>query len=377
LPVRGHTFLRAVPESGVSRSPDVENCTHREIFQQPELWPTTLERVDSGVQRLDLKNRLAGQRVLFTGAGTSAYAASAAAAAGTNCMAVPTTDLLIDTERYLTGIGAVISLARSGGSPESAAVVERVRAFRPDIFQLAITCNPESALTRSPLDGVIFLDPRTNDRSLVMTSSFSNLVLAGLALFQREAIGAAVKDCSERAQTLLPAIDRACRDAANHARDRIVILSSSPLHGWALEARLKALEMTAGAFAVMAETYLGLRHGPMAFARKDTLVLCLLSNDPMRRLYEEDLLRELRAKNIGHLVGIAEPGAADGLFDAVIPAIAPSVPDDLRTPFEIIVPQLLGYHLSLGKGMNPDSPSPGGVINRVVQGVTIHPLRAP
>ena len=71
------------------------------------------------------------------------------------------------------------------------------------------------------------------------------------------------------------------------------------------------------------------------------------------------------------------PGAADGLFDAVIPAISPSTGDDLRTPFEIIVPQLLGYHLSLGKGMNPDNPSPDGVINRVVQGVILHPLRTP
>ncbi len=181
--------------------------------------------------------------------------------------------------------------------------------------------------------------------------------------------------CGGRAETLLPAIDRACRAAATHARDRIVMLSSSPLHGWAQEARLKALEMTAGAFSVMAETFLGLRHGPMSFVRSDTLVLCLLSNDPLRRLYEQDLLRELRAKKIGYLVGIADPAESGELFDAVIPAIAPRLPDALRTPFEIIAPQLLGYHLSLLKGLNPDNPSPGGVINRVVQGVVIHPAR--
>ncbi len=358
----------------MSRSPDVENYTHREIFQQPELWPTTLERVDSGAQRFDLKNRLAGRRVLFTGAGTSAYAASAAAVAGSDCVAVPTTDLLIDTERYLSGIGAVISLARSGGSPESAAVVERVRALRPDIFQLAITCNPESALTRSPLDGVIFLDPRTNDRSLVMTSSFSNLVLAGQAIFQREAVGAAVNACTARARSLLPAIDQACRAAAAQVQGRIVMLSSSPLQAWGQEAGLKSLEMVAAAFPVVTETFLGLRHGPMSFVRKDTLVLCLLSSDPVRRLYEQDLLRELRAKKIGYLVGIADTAEANDLFDAVVPAVAPDLPDALRTPFEIIAPQLFGYHLSVAKGINPDNPSPGGVINRVVQGVTIHPV---
>ena len=110
----------------------------------------------------------------------------------------------------------------------------------------------------------------------------------------------------------------------------------------------------------------------MAFVRPDTLVLCLLSNDPLRRLYEVDLLRELRAKKIGTLVGIVGPEAPDGLFDAVIPAAAPSLRDDLRTPYEIMAPQLLGYHLSRAKGLDPDNPSPGGVINRVVQGVIIH-----
>jgi tagatose-6-phosphate ketose/aldose isomerase len=52
----------------------------------------------------------------------------------------------------------------------------------------------------------------------------------------------------------------------------------------------------------------------------------------------------------------------------------PHAADDLRTPFEIVIPQLLGYHLSLRIGLNPDNPSPDGVINRVVQGVNIHPV---
>ncbi len=56
----------------------------------------------------------------------------------------------------------------------------------------------------------------------------------------------------------------------------------------------------------------------------------------------------------------------------MLPAVLPEAPDDLRTPFEILIPQLLGYHLSLGVGLNPDNPSPEGVISRVVQGVKIH-----
>jgi tagatose-6-phosphate ketose/aldose isomerase len=150
------------------------------------------------------------------------------------------------------------------------------------------------------------------------------------------------------------------------------VLSSSPLLGWGKEAALKILEMTAGRFPVVSETYLGLRHGPMSFLRPDTLVLCLLSSDPTRRLYEIDLVRELRAKKLGYLVGIGGPDGADESFDEVVPAVLPDTTDDLRTPFEILIPQLLGYHLSLRLGLNPDNPSPEGVISRVVQGVKIH-----
>ncbi len=352
---------------------DAPVYTLQEILRQPLLWPTTLERVRSASDRLQIPVKLQNARVLLTGAGTSAYAATSVASAWPGARAIPTTDLLVDTARYLTDVDAVISLARSGDSPESPAVVERVRSLRPDILQLAIVCDEDGALTQSSLDGYIVLDPRTNDQSLVMTSAFSNLVLAGLVLAQPQAASSSIENFSRRAAELLPDIDRACQLVAANIRDRIVILSSSPLLGWAREAGLKTLEMTAGRFPVATETYLGLRHGPMAFVKADTLVLCLLSSDPVRRCYEIDLIHELRAKKIGYLVGIVDQAGSDGSFDEVIPAVAPQADDSLRTPYEIMGPQLLGYHLGLHIGLNPDNPSPEGVINRVVQGVKIHP----
>jgi tagatose-6-phosphate ketose/aldose isomerase len=360
----------AQAEAGLHTAPEY---TMPEILRQPLLWPVTLKDVRTASERMQLPAKLQNARVLLTGAGTSAYAATAVASAWPRASAVPTTDLLVDAERYLVDVDAVISLARSGDSPESTAVVERVRALRPDILQFAIVCNEDGALSHSSLDGLINLDPRTNDQGLVMTGSFSNLVLAGLVLAQTDAVASTVDELSTRATALLPDIDRACRRVADRTHDRIVILSSSPLLGWAREAGLKTLEMTAGRFPVITETHLGLRHGPMSFIKPDTLVLCLLSSDQVRRRYEEDLVSELRAKKIGYLVGIVDPGASEGLFDEIIPAVAPQTVDALRTPYEILGPQLIGYHLSLRIGLNPDNPSPNGVINRVVQGVRIHP----
>lgn len=345
--------------------------TFQEIIRQPDLWVTTVENVRLAAERLGLGGEFRNARVLWTGAGTSAYAASAAASAWPGSIAVPTTDLLLDPERYLLGVEVVISIARSGDSPESAAVVDRVRALRPAVLQYAIVCNEDGALSRSKLDGLITLDPRTNDSSLVMTSAFSNLALAGLMLGRPEDAESFLA-FSQRGRKLLPEIGEVCHRAVERIRDRIVILSSSPLHGWAQEAGLKMLEMTAGRFPVISETYLGLRHGPMSFVKADTFVLCLVSNDPVRRLYEMDLIRELRSKGIGYLAGITEAGGSESIFDEVIPAVSPQAIDDIRTPFEIMGAQLLGYHLSLRCGLNPDNPSPEGIINRVVQGVRIH-----
>src|SRR5271170_6749092 len=130
------------PVAAAIGRPDDPAYTLQEIFQQPLLWPTTVARVRAASGHLHLAFEKA--RVLLTGAGSSAYAAAAAASAWPRAVAVPTTDLLVDPERYLVDVDAVVSLARSGNSPESAAVVARVRALRPAIFQLAVTCNEES-----------------------------------------------------------------------------------------------------------------------------------------------------------------------------------------------------------------------------------------
>jgi tagatose-6-phosphate ketose/aldose isomerase len=355
---------------------EVGALTWFEIQQQPVLWPTTAVYVREVITRLNLRATLKDARAVITGAGTSAYAAAVVAAAWPRSRAVPSTDLLLATETYMEDATVLVSLARSGNSPESMAVVDRVHRLRPEVWHLAITCNSEGALANSPLVKPIILDPRANDQSLVMTSSFSNLSLAGLCLANDALMAQVIARAAGVADTAFALINEGMRNLANRVEDRVVLLGSSPLFGWAQEGALKVLEMTAGRFPVMAETFLALRHGPMSFVRPNTVVICLLSNDRAVRRYEEDLVRELRKKKLGYLVGICQVGDIDStnglLFDEVIPPLLSEAPDNLRTPFEILGPQLFGYHLSVRAGLNPDNPSPGGVINRVVQGIQIY-----
>src|SRR5262245_22018044 len=107
-------------ESGSSEEVQTAGAiTWQEIQQQPILWLTTSLRVRERMGALELSAGLKNARVILSGAGTSAYAATAVAAAWPRSRAVPSTDLLLATENYIEDADVVISLARSGNSPES------------------------------------------------------------------------------------------------------------------------------------------------------------------------------------------------------------------------------------------------------------------
>jgi tagatose-6-phosphate ketose/aldose isomerase len=348
--------------------------TRQEVFQQPGLWPTTM-RIVAQSKTLDLP---ANQPVILTGAGTSAYAAAAIAAAWPGARAAATTDLLIqerdEIESRHPGFadgGLLISLGRSGDSPESVAVVNRLERLCPKVEHLTITCNADGQLARMSRMRSIVLDPRTNDKSLAMTGSFSNLVLAGLCLrFGAEVESFLPQVCMD-VERRLPEMAALAERLGVGVR-RALILASGSLSPLATETSLKILEMTAGGTVTLAETFLGLRHGPMSFVTPNTLVLCFLSSSADRRRYEQDLIRELRQKGLGRIVGVIPADADQSLFDEWIPASAGHVRDDLRVPFEIPFAQLLAYHLSLQAGLDPDNPSPMGAITRVVRKFTIY-----
>ena len=345
-----------------------------EIAQQPELWPTTLERVS----QFAFPDDTANLPVIFGGAGTSAYAASAIAEAWPQARAIPTTDLLIQSAQeielsipQLRRGGFLVSLARSGDSPESVAVVEKFQKCFPSVRHLAIVCNPEGRLAHMRGVDVILLDPRTNDRSLAMTASFSNLALAGLALKHREQLLQHLPAICRRVEQALPELNDLVSEVARHCDTRIVILTSS-MQALAKEVALKIIELTDGRIMAMPETFLGFRHGALGFLRADTPILCFLSSDPQKRLYEQDLLENLRGKGLGRFIVIGDHASASRERDWFIPAVAPFLPDWLRTPFEIPIAQLLAYHLSLNSDVNPDNPSPAGTITRVVRPFRIH-----
>jgi tagatose-6-phosphate ketose/aldose isomerase len=363
--------------------------TLREICQQPWTWLRTYERMVAS--REGLRAFVRGIRSLtLTGSGSSQYAAECVHAALVDDLKVRIAsvgggDLLTYGGKVLPADrpGVMISLARSGDSPESRGAMELLLNTEPQIRHVVVTCNEQGSLTKAWRDHskvhVITLPRETNDQSLVMTSSFTNLLLAARFLGMMERVVEYQRLCNGMAEVarvmMTTNVDALAKVAATHF-ERVVFLGTGARLGAAREASLKMLEMTAGRVTTMSETYLGFRHGPMSYVQGKTLIVAFLSSDSILRAYESDLLQELDRKNLGLAKLIVGEGIPQGVLRkgdlAVECAGLAKFGDEDAAAINVVVAQLLGLFRCLEEGLRPDSPSEDGVIQRVVEKFPLH-----
>lgn len=369
-------------------------CTAREITQQPAVW-TKIERSMTGeadalrafldplLQRRDL-------RIVLTGAGTSSFVGECLAPAlkrrtRLRVDAVATTDLVGLPDSWLEPAVSMllVSFARSGNSPESVAALTLAERGVPDCHHLIFTCNDEGDLYRQGKRQrnahVVLLPEETNDRGFAMTSSFTGMMLAAALAFDlspQDRPAALAGWAADVLDAGLPLIANLARSGF----ERVVYLGSREFKGLAREAALKMLELSDGNVVAVAETPLGFRHGPKTIVNGRTLVVMFLCNDPYARRYDMDVLRELRADGVaarvvalhaedGSAARAGESAQAEGI--AVAGAMHAS---DLALcyPYAMFA-QTFAFLQSLTLGLRPDSPNARGVVNRVVQGVSIYP----
>jgi tagatose-6-phosphate ketose/aldose isomerase len=385
-------LLAASPEEQTARG---YMHTLHEICQQPLTWPET--SAIAAAHRDVLARAVRGARgeapaeaIVLTGSGSSMYAATCLALPLQESLQVPVLcisggQLLTDGRRVMPPgkPTLVISFARSGNSPESIAAVDQLLEDHPACRHLVITCNASGKLVTShagnPRVSSLTLADRTCDRSLVMTSSFTNMVLAGLSLafLDRWAqYRGMVAMLASAARRLLLSHTGCLAEVARGNFNSAVFLGSGPNFGAAMESALKLVEISGGRVRTFAETYLGLRHGPLAAVHVDTLVVCFLSSDPLVRAYEQDLIQELNRKQLGFAKAIVGEGIPPELLNegdlaVECPGLA-AAGDDAAPVLHAIAGQLIGLFRSLKEGLHPDSPSVNGAINRVVESFQIH-----
>jgi tagatose-6-phosphate ketose/aldose isomerase len=363
--------------------------TLHEICQQPWTWLRTCALM---VESREILQQILREmrNITLTGSGSSQYAAEGVRFmlreyAGLSVASVGGGDLLMYAGRVLPvdRPGMLISLARSGDSPESRGAIELLLDTEPQIRHIVVTCNENGSLTKSWRDPdtvhVITLPRETNDKSLVMTSSFTNLLLAARFVGMLDKADEYQRLCmklSNIAKDVMAKNFNTLAKIAGTNFERAVFLGSGCQFAAAREGALKMLEMTAGRVTTMSETYLGFRHGPMSFVQDETLLICFLSSDSMRRAYELDLLQELDRKKLGLaklLVGDKIPQRVIREQDVAIECDGlAELGDDDAAIIGVVVAQLLGFFRCLEEGLRPDSPSQDGIIQRVVQRFPLH-----
>ncbi|RXH54611.1 Galactosamine-6-phosphate isomerase [Granulicella sibirica] len=371
--------------------------TPQEIAQQPDTWEATarLFRENQGriCEFLDSVGVRSGVEakpvVLLVGAGTSDYIGRSLSLLlrrtwGCEVSACASTELLPNLEdmivpgrKYLW-----VSFSRSGDSPEGVAVIEQAVRLYPEIAHLVVTCHAEAAMIsvakKADRSCVLVLDDAVNDRSLAMTSSFTNMVVVGQCLahaWSFDEYERVMERLARAGREMLVSAGKEAERLASKGYGRICLVGTGALAGVAKESALKVLEMTAGQVKTIPETVLGLRHGPMAALDSGTLFVCFVSQDGRRARYAGDLLREIGAKGVAaERIAVGPASMREefrGCCESYL-AVPDEIGDGYRPVVDVIFGQLLGLFNSVAHGLKPDAPSPGGVISRVVQEFRIY-----
>ena len=371
--------------------------TTREIYQQPDVWKEAFEAYQEKREEIaaflqDIAAKHDYIKVILTGAGTSAYVGDTLVPyfkevydeRKWNFNAIATTDIVANPQTYLKKEvpTVLVSFARSGNSPESVATVDLAKALVDELYQVTITCAAEGELALQAHGddrNLLLLQPAaSNDAGFAMTSSFTSMMLTALLVFDPEEFSVKSKRFEVLSNLSRKVLDNAAdvKELVDLEFNRVIYLGAGPFFGLAHEAQLKILELTAGQVATMYESPVGFRHGPKSLINEDTVVLVFGTTTDYTRKYDLDLVREVAGDRIARRVVLLSDQAF-GLENVKEVALGcGGVLNDVYRVFPYIVyGQLFALLTSLKVGNRPDTPSPTGTVNRVVQGVIIHEFK--
>ncbi|MQS75426.1 SIS domain-containing protein [Companilactobacillus halodurans] len=371
--------------------------TTREIQQQPDLWQEAFKNytdkkseIDNFIDKIISTYPTQKIRVIFTGAGTSAYVGDTLRpylnrvgdTAHFVFESIPTTDIVSAPLDNLRSDDPTILVlfARSGNSPESVATVDLAEKIVKNLFQITITCAPEGHLAKKAENedaNLLLLQPAlSNDKGFAMTGSFSCMTLTAALIFDtndEDKKSDWVKTMIKMGQEVISREDE-IQAYADLDYNRITYLGSGSLSGLTREAQLKVLELTAGELTTIFDSSMGFRHGPKSYVNTRTIVFDFLNNDKYTRQYDVDILEEIKGDDIcEEVVGVGTSG--DNNFSGsnfLIESGDKDLPELYQALPDVIFAQTFALMNSIKVKNTPDTPSASGTVNRVVKGVTIH-----
>jgi glucosamine--fructose-6-phosphate aminotransferase (isomerizing) len=326
--------------------------TRREILAQPVAWAEALRVVQANRTALMLIAKQEYQQILFTGCGSTYYLSLAAAAlfqALTRRLtrAVPGGELLLNPATVLSGGKTLlVAISRSGATTET---VRSVQRFIEGGSGEVITITNDGTKPLAGLASVPLVIESGQEQSVAQTRSFTSMFIAATALAAlfagREDLFSEMHRLPEiGARLMVDHEPAAIKLGENLAFDRFYFLGSGTRYGLACEANLKLKEMA----LTNSEPFhfLEFRHGPMSMVDPSAVVIGLLSEE--NYTYEQKVLSEMELLG-GTVLGLGESNTTVNFHSLI--------PESVRNVLYLPVLQLMSYHRSMAKGLDPDRPN--------------------
>ncbi len=291
-------------------------------------------------------------QIIFAGCGSSYYIAATVCSQFIRHIDIPAFylpcfELELNRDAYINNKKTIIiPFTRCSATSEVKSAITKCRNLN-NVKSLAITCDPES----SAYNDYMILCPDTEEKSIVMTRSFSSMVYAGMLMIdvlsdkKPERISEAldtVKSFIRQTETDIKAAAKGLKDY-----DLMVGLGQGRNFGIAGESSIKIKEMC----LIPTEVYYTMeyRHGPVSIMNEKTV--CMLYTSYTTAKEDLVLLKELRRMNpflicAGENIPKEIKEISDKYFE-----IPPNC-----FPLTILPAQLLGVYWALKKKLDPDIP---------------------
>jgi glucosamine--fructose-6-phosphate aminotransferase (isomerizing) len=332
-----------------------------EILSQPECWNASLTRLREGSVLEKIRDHFAyAPEWLFIGCGSSYYVALAAAAmmaslTGCRALAIPASELFLHPKPTLAAARDLmpVLISRSGRTTEVLKAAELLR--ERNLRTLAVTCAPGQPLEKVATATISL--PHADERSTVMTRSFSSMLLvlqdlAGTIAKDSDFCGFLTKMPAAAAPLFETLPARISNFAGTHHFSDYVCLGQGPFYGLACEYALKITEMSLS-YAQSFHT-LEFRHGPKSIVGPETLLVFLLSESGYQA--ESEVLEEMKSLGGATLVVANQADVRVRAASDLLVELSLDVPELARLGPSLFVGQLLGLYTGLHKGLDPDSP---------------------
>jgi len=341
-----------------------QSYTYREIMTQVKSWRKVYCDVVGEKVRLNL-NIFSDNydEIIFFGCGSS-YNLSQSASFftrsllnGQSCFALPSSELLINTDIYINKDKKylIIGFSRSGETTESINVVKLLKD-RQNVTSFTFSCKEDNTISK--FSDYHFICRGSAEKSIAMTVSFSSMLIAYCLILVK------LLDKKEMLEEFKYLIDylnenifRLYTDIENYLNNNsfssYFVLGSGFNYGLAVEADLKMKEMSqVPSYSYHLHEF---NHGPKSLITKESLCLILTLNKNLFK--NKEIIKEIL--NLGSKVLLVNREKISILDSKDINYVL----SDSNFKFDIIksfinipVFQILAYIKTIRESLDPDRP---------------------